>query len=69
MTTKRVTVNLPEETVALLKEMKFRKDVNYTDAIRRGVTMFKLAMDNQDDGGKVQFLDKKGKVVMEPKIL
>lgn len=61
-------MNLPEDTDAILTEMKSKRYLNYTTTIKRAVALFKYVLDAQDEGNGFAIVDKNGKVLSRPRI-
>jgi metal-responsive CopG/Arc/MetJ family transcriptional regulator len=53
----KISVNLPLEVLASLREVAERDGVTMTEALRRAISIFKLLRDAQDEGKAVLIRD------------
>jgi len=60
----KVTVNLPEEAVAFLREYAEERGITMTEALRRMLSNEKYIVEEVEEGGKV-LIEKKDKTVRE----
>ena len=53
MSTKKVTVNLPEDQVAFLQEIASAEHLTFTDVLRRSINSEKFFVEQEKTGRKV----------------
>lgn len=61
----RLNVNLNRETAAALREIAEQKDISFTEAVRRAISVYKYIEDEVQDGHKVTISDQKSGNVKE----
>jgi hypothetical protein len=49
----KLTVNLPEREMAVLRRIAARRDISITDAVRRAIAMEQFIEETQAEGGKL----------------
>jgi hypothetical protein len=62
MSTVKVSVNLPEESVKALKEIAKRDGVTMTEALRRSISLQQFVEDAQNKGGNILIEDRNNTV-------
>lgn len=53
MAIKKVTINLPEEQILFLKGIAKKKNITFTDAIRRAIAFESFFVEQEDKGRKI----------------
>lgn len=61
----RINFRATEKLISILADLKDSKNMNMSQSIRKGVSLLHIAMQEQDKGRKLAFIDEQGKVVAE----
>lgn len=59
---RRLVINLHDEAWTFIDRVKQREGITYTEAIRRAIALYKFVADAQANGGRLEILDKNGRV-------
>ncbi len=64
MSTKKVTVNLPEEQINFLRKLAAKEHLTFTDVLRRSIRSEKFFTEQEDRGRKI-LVEEKGQKLRE----
>jgi len=53
----KTTINLPEDTVAVLRQLAAARNVSFAEVVRRAITMEKYLNDARSEGSRVLIED------------
>jgi hypothetical protein len=58
----KLSVNLPPEDVAVIRELSAKRSTTMTEVIRKGIGLQKYLQDAIDKGGKIFVEDRRGRL-------